>query len=381
VLDRLVERFGWLRTPVAVHRRVGDVGGGPLASSIALAGFLSLFPLLLVGVAVLGFVSAGDTDFAANAVDELGVTGRAADQVLDVLHNAEDSRRAASALGLAGLLWAGLAVVGTLEQALDATWQVKGRPGWKAKLIDLGWLVGAGLLFLGSLSLGPLATALPGPAVVPTVALGLVLDTVLFLWMFRALTAVAVPWSDHLPGAVAGALGLEVLKVLGGIYVPRAVASSSALYGSLGSVFAVLAWLALSARLVVYASALNVVRHEQRHGTTTVEIRVPNIEGEEPVRVNRGGAVTDVEPSVTPTAASPEPDPDEPTARAPEREPAAPAPEPDPDETTARTPEPDPDEPTARTPEPDPDEPTARAPEPGPAEATPADPGAGTGRT
>jgi membrane protein len=389
VLDRLVERFGWLRTPVAVHRRVGDVGGGPLASSIALAGFLSLFPLLLVGVAVLGFVSAGDTDFAANAVDELGVTGRAADQVLDVLHNAEDSRRAASALGLAGLTWAGLAVVGTLEQALDATWQVKGRPGWKAKLIDLGWLVGAGLLFLGSLSLGPLATALPGPAVVPTVALGLVLDTVLFLWMFRALTAVAVPWSDHLPGAIAGAVGLEVLKVLGGIYVPRAVASSSALYGSLGSVFAILAWLALSARLVVYASALNVVRHEQRHGTTTVEIRVPNIEGEEPVRVNRGGAVTDVEPSVTPdeptapapereaVASSPETAPDGPAAATPGPAPAGPAPAPHPDEPTAPTPGP---APAGQVREPGADGPTARTPEPGPAEASPADRGAGTGR-
>jgi membrane protein len=377
VLDRLVERFGWLRTPVAVHRRVGDVGGGPLASSIALAGFLSLFPLLLVGVAALGFLSAGDTDFAANAVDELGLTGRAADQVLDVLHNAEDSRRAASALGLAGLLWAGLAVVGTLEQALDATWQVKGRPGWKAKLIDLGWLVGAGLLFLGSLSLGPLATALPGPAVVPTVALGLVLDTALFLWMFRALTAIAVPWSDHLPGAIAGAVGLEVLKVLGGIYVPRAVASSSALYGSLGSVFAIVAWLALSARLVVYASALNVVRHEQRHGTTTVEIRVPNIEGEEPVRVNRGGAVTDVEPSTAPTAASPEPDPDAPAAPTPDRDPAALTPEPDPGGRAAPTPDRDP---AALTPEPDPDAPAAPTAGAGPVEASPSDPAAGAGR-
>jgi YihY family inner membrane protein len=365
VLDRLVERFGWLRTPVAVHRRVGDVGGGPLASSIALAGFLSLFPLLLVGVAVLGFLSAGDTDFAADAVDELGVTGRAADQVLDVLHNAEDSRRAASALGLAGLLWAGLAVVGTLEQALDATWQVKGRPGWKSKLIDLGWLAGAGLLFLGSLSLGPLAAALPGPAVVPTVALGLVLDTLLFLWMFRALTAVSVPWSDHLPGAIAGAVGLEVLKVLGGIYVPRAVASSSALYGSLGSVFAILAWLAISARLVVYASALNVVRHEQRHGTTTVEIKVPNIEGEEPVRVNRGGAVTDVEPSAAPT---------EPTAAVSEPEPPAPPPDNDPDGTNppARG-----HAPAGTAPGSDADGPPARTSEPGPVEASPSDPGAG----
>lgn len=119
------------------------------------------------------------------------------------------------------------------------------------------------------------------------------LDTVLFLWMFRALTSVAVPWSDHLPGAIVGGVGLEVLKLVGGVYVPRAVSSASALYGSLGVVFAILAWLALSARLVVYASAFNVVRHEQRHGTVTVEIRVPRIEGEIPLTANRGGAVAE----------------------------------------------------------------------------------------
>ena len=293
MLDRLRERFGWLRTPLAVHQRVGDVGGGPLSSSIALAGFLSLFPLLLVGIAVLGFVSAGDTDFAPDLVEQLGLTGGAADQVLDAIRNAEDSRRTASVVGFAGLLWGGLGVVGALEHALDATWQVTGRPGWKSKLVDLAWLAGAGVVFLTSMALGPAAAALPGPAVVPTVILGLALDTLLFLWMFRALTNVAVPWSDHLPGAIVGGVGLEVLKLVGGVYVPRLVSSASALYGSLGVVFAILAWLALSARLVVYASALNVVRHEQRHGTVTVEIKVPRIEGAVPLQANRGGAVSE----------------------------------------------------------------------------------------
>jgi membrane protein len=292
VFDALCRRFPWLRTPLAVHQRVGDVGGGPLSSSIALAGFLSLFPLLLVGIAVLGFVSANDVDFPREVVEQLGLTGRAADQVLTVIGNAEDSRRAASALGLAGLLWAGLGVVGTLEQALNATWQVTGR-GWTSKLIDLASLAGAGLLFLGSLALGPVVARLPGPATVPTVVLGLVLDVVLFLWMFRALTNVSVPWRDHLPGALAGGVGLEVLKLVGTVYVPRAVSSASALYGSLGAVFAILAWMALAARLVVYASAFNVVLHERRHGTVTVEIKVPRLEGEVPLEANRGGAVAE----------------------------------------------------------------------------------------
>lgn len=289
--DRLARRLPWLRTPLAVHRRVSDVGGGPLSSAIALAGFLSLFPMLLVGVAVLGFLSAGDTDFATEVVDRLGLTGTAADRVLDVLDTAERSRRTASVVGFVGLLWAGLGVAGALRTALNATWQSAGRPGWKAKLVELGWLAGAGVLLVGSMAAASAAGALPGPASVPTVALGLVLDVALLLWMFRVLTAVAVSWREHLPGAVAGGVGLEALQLVGGVYVPRLVARSSALYGSLGVVFAILAWLALASRLVVYASTLNVVRHEQRHGTVTVEIRVPRLAGEVPLRATRGGAV------------------------------------------------------------------------------------------
>jgi membrane protein len=293
MLDRVRERFGWFDTALTVHERVGAVGGGPLSSSIALAGFLSLFPLLLVAIAVLGFLTANDTDFAAEVVDQLGLSGSAADQVLDALERAEQSRRAASLIGFLGLLWAGLGVVGTLEQALNATWQVRGLPGWKAKLLDLGWLVGAGIVLFASVALGAWAGELPGPAVVVTVALGLGADIVLFVWMFRALTNVSLPWTVHLPGAIAGGVALESLKLVGTIYVPRAVSSSSALYGSLGVVFAILAWLAIASRLVVYASAFNVVRHEQRHGTVTVEIEVPRIEGEVPLSADRGGAVSE----------------------------------------------------------------------------------------
>lgn len=293
MLDRLRARFGWLDEGLTVHERVNAVGGGPLSSSIALAGFLSLFPLLLVAIAVLGFVSANDTDFPAEVVDQLGLTGSAADQVLDALDRAEHSRRAASLVGFLGLLWAGLGVVGTIGQALNATWQVRGRPGWKAKLIDLVWLAGAGLVFFGSVALSAAAGELPGPALIPTVAFGVVVDAVLFLWMFRALTNVSVPWTDHLPGAVLGGVGLEVLKLVGTVFVPRAVSSASALYGSLGVVFAILAWLAIAARLIVYTSAYNVVHHEQAHGTVTVEIKVPRIKGEVPLAADRGGAVTE----------------------------------------------------------------------------------------
>jgi uncharacterized BrkB/YihY/UPF0761 family membrane protein len=87
------------------------------------------------------------------------------------------------------------------------------------------------------------------------------------------------------------AVGFELLKLIGTVYVPRLIAGSSALYGSIGVVFALLAWLALYARLVVYGAAFNVVRYERAAGTVTVELEVPRVDGEVPLTATRGGAV------------------------------------------------------------------------------------------
>ncbi len=284
------ERWRWLDAVLSVNARFGAIGGGPLASSIALASFVSLFPLLLVVIAVIGFVSSGDSSFASSLIGELGLQGRAADTVNDAIATAEGSRRAASIVGIVGLLWSGLGVVGSLQNALNAAWQAKGR-GLIDRLVALRWLLGAGVLFLATAALGPLLRWAPGPVKPLTVALGLALTTALFIWTYHSLGNSSVGWRVHLPGALLVAVGFELLKVVGTVVVPQAVARSSALYGSLGVVFAVLAWLLLYGGLIVYGAVLNVVRYEKAEGTVTVEIQVPRIEGEVPLTSTRGGAV------------------------------------------------------------------------------------------
>lgn len=283
-------RWPWLNAILTVTDRFGAIGGGPLSSSIALATFVSLFPLLLVIIAVLGFVSSGDSDFAVRLIRDLGLRGRAAEIMRDTLETAEGSRQAASIVGLVGLLWSGLGVVGSLQTALNAVWQAKGR-GLVDRLYALRWLAGAGVMFLVTAVLGPLLRILPGPAKPAAVLLGLLVTTVLFTWTYSSLGNSSVSWRVHLPGAAMVAVGVEILKAVGSIWVPRAVASSSALYGSIGVVFAVLAWLLLYGRLVVYGAVLNVLRYEAAEGTVTAEIQVPRIEGEVPLTATRGGAV------------------------------------------------------------------------------------------
>jgi membrane protein len=286
-LEALGRRYAWVGTAVRVQERYSELNGNFLAAAITLAGFVALFPLLLVAIAVLGFFSHHSVSLGSEVVSRLGLTGNGADLVTETIRNAEKSRKTASILGLAGLFWTGLGLVAAMQYGLNTVWQVTGR-GWRDKLSGLTWLAGAGVLFLASFAV----TALIGfvPLLAPaSVLVGLAVDVGLWLWTMKVLPNREVGWKSLLPGAVLGAVGLEVLKALGSIYVPRAVASSSALYGSLGVVFAVLAWLLFFGRLVVYSAVLNVVRWEEDHGTVTVDVRLPRIAGEVPVEATRAG--------------------------------------------------------------------------------------------
>ncbi len=289
ILFPLTSRFRWADQALSVHKRFGQVQGGPLASYITLAAFLSLFPLLLVAIAVLGLVAA-DVDVAGEVKRQLSLGSTSADLVDKTLDTATSSKRSASIVGFAGLVWSGLGLVNALESSFDAVWQSEGR-GLKAKAFALLWLVGASLLVVASVAATAAAGFLPGfltwLSLLPTLAI----DVALWLWTFRALTGrQGLPWRAHLPGAILGAGGFQILKIVGAVYVPRLVGSSSALYGTLGVVFALILWLALFGRLCVYATCLNVVRWEEHHGTVHVDLEVPNVpEVEDPVTATRSG--------------------------------------------------------------------------------------------
>lgn len=290
VLGPLARRWGWAATMLRLQKRFEEVHGNYLASAVTLTAFLSLFPLMLFVTGVVGFFSRNSSDLPAEIISRLGLPpgGDAADMLTRAVSKAEESRKAASLVGVLGLLWSGLGVVAAFQFAFDSVWQVSGR-GIKDKAFGLAWLVGAGLIFLLSFAVTTALRILPGPAWPVALIVSLSVSMALWLWTFQALTNRDVGWKPLIPGAVLGAIGLELLKMVGTLYVPRVVASSSALYGSIGVVFAVLAWLLVFGRLVVYATVLNVVRWEEEHGTDTVEIELPHVPGEVPVAANRAG--------------------------------------------------------------------------------------------
>ena len=287
-LNRLGNRLPGLGRILKIHNRYDELNGNYLAGAVTLAGFLSLFPLLLVAFAVLGFVSVGRTELANDVISRLGLTGDAARFVTDLIRQTERSRQVASVLGVAGLLWSGLGLVAAVQYAMNTVWQVKGR-GLRDKLTGLAWLVGAGVLFLISFAVTAAAHVLPPALALVGPLAALAVDVALWLWTMTILTNRSIGWRPFLPGAIVGAIGLGVLKAAGALYVPRAVESASALYGSLGVVFAILAWLLFFGRLVVYAAVVNVVAWEQGHGTVEASLELPKVPGEPVAGATRAG--------------------------------------------------------------------------------------------
>ncbi len=264
-------RWPWLARALAVQERVSEINGGIVASGITLSVFIAVFPLVLVAIAVVGFLAAGNSNLPAEIIKHLGLTGGAANTMERAIETASNNRQAASIIGLVGLAWSGSGVAVALRHGVRAPWH-EHAAGIKDRLLGLAWLVVAAVGFAAVISLGGALNYLPDqvPIVLITgaaIAVGLLAEVGLFWWMFWGLGTRRVSPQDLLPGAIAAGIGFEILKLVGTVYLPHLVARTSALYGPLGTVFAIITWLALFARLIVYSSSLNAVSFEARGGT------------------------------------------------------------------------------------------------------------------
>lgn len=244
-MRRIIERVR------AIAQRYGELNGRVSAAAITLYGLFALFALCVLAVALVGIVATGNDDVAADIVSWLGLHGDAATTVIDAVNTAQHSAKVASIVGLVGLVWTGSSLAVSVASAYDIAWGVPSRTT-RSRLVGLGWLATSGVL----LAVGSFGTAglseLPVLVTPLVLVLSLAVNTLLWLWTSWILPNRPRPsWRTLLPGAIVGAVGLEALKITGAYVVPVLVEKSSALYGTIGVVFALIAWLWVLGRLVV----------------------------------------------------------------------------------------------------------------------------------
>jgi membrane protein len=240
-----------------------------LAAGIAYFAFLALVPLVLLATAVAGFLL-DDPDVQARVVTLVltGVPGLEATVVeggpLDTLIATLVRRRSQVGLsGALGLVWVALRLGASLMAGVEAVFGVARSTGALARLRQFAALVVLALAILLGVVTGTVVAGvlpwLPGPlATVVTFALTGVLDAGLLLLAYRLL--VPAPWRTHLPGALLGALGWTVLKVVGATYVGLRVAAAGAVYGTLGGIVGLLLLLYLVARLFLTGAVVSALR-------------------------------------------------------------------------------------------------------------------------
>jgi YihY family inner membrane protein len=249
---------------IGVVKKYGDDNGGVLVANMAFSAFVSLFPLLLILVAVLGLVAALNPAFRHDAVNAVGNQIPFIGPQLKSGHLHQLHRSVIGLIvGLLGLVWGatGLAQAGlfTMEQV----WNLPGpaRPGFVQRL-------GRAIEFLGLLGVGVVATTLlaglttygrNAPVlVVVAEAAAAVVNIGMYVGAFRLLTPKGVPTSRLLPGAVVGGIAWTLLQVLG-TYLVHHFLHSDSVYGVFGTVLALLAWINLAVQITVYSAEVNVV--------------------------------------------------------------------------------------------------------------------------
>jgi membrane protein len=251
------------------RRRQGDL----MAAGVTYFGFLSLFPLLLLVASIAGLVLSGNSLLQQELYDAIreAVPGSTGDWLVEQVQNAISSAGVVGIIGLVGFLYAGLRLMDQLRIGMERIW--KGRVDDPEFLRDnlqdvvaLVALFAAGLLSLGLTVVVTQATTRvlgflgldddPGFGVLTWcvgIALALAGDTVVFLWLLRFVPSVTHPFRLLLPGALFGAVGIEVLKMVGGIYL--SLISGSVTASAFGGAVGILVWINLVARFSFYTAA------------------------------------------------------------------------------------------------------------------------------
>ena len=227
-----------------------------LAASIAYYMFVSLLPLLLLGLAIASLV--GSQAFADRVITAVGtaLTPDAADLLRGALTNAA-GRGGATVLSLVVMLWGGLKVFRGVDVAFSTVYGTSDEASFLDSVAD-GFvaLAGIALALVGFAVVGSLGAifgvnlALSGLALVPILV-------VAFLPLYYLFPDTEITLREALPGTVFAALGWTALATGFGLYA--SVAGGFQLYGVIGGVLLLVTWFYFAGNVLLVGAVLNAV--------------------------------------------------------------------------------------------------------------------------
>jgi membrane protein len=264
----------------------------PFQSAAALSYYtlFSLAPLLIISIAVAGFVfgrEAAQNQIVSTIQGLIGHESALAVQAM--IQNASNRPKTGMISTLLGgiiLLFGAGGVVGQLQTSLNTIWRVSAksdssvRDFIRKRFISFAMVLGIGFLLLVSLAVSAFISALTrfigslfGEAAVIAHLLDILISfgfiTLLFAMIYKFLPDARIQWEDVWTGAALTSILFTIGKFLIGVYLGSSGVTS--IYGAAGSLITVLLWVYYSSLIFLLGAEFTEV-YTNTYGSGVVPI-------------------------------------------------------------------------------------------------------------
>jgi len=245
------------------------------AAAVAYYAFVSVFPLLLGIIAILGFVLP-----SINLQEELlKYVGENIPGATNILKQNIDSiiqsRGAVGVISIIIFFWGASAMFSAVHLSINRAWDIsRYKPFFIRKARELGMALSTGILFLLSLGASALISILRGVFDMPAADLIIVnigsrvvaflLMMAVFLLLYKTVPNTRTYWRNVWPGALLAAIFFEIARTLFVIYIEN-FANYQLIYGSLASIIVLLVWIYYSAFIMILGAEFTYQYGRTRH--------------------------------------------------------------------------------------------------------------------
>jgi len=273
-LDRAQQRHAVTAVPCAVLRTYADDQAGQLTAQLSHSAFLSVFPLLLVLLTLVGIVLQGHPALQAHIIDsalrQFPVLGP---DLKRNIHELSTTNAVALAVGLVWLGYGSLKLSRNAQVMMARVWDVDRDDlpdfvHWVPRAVGFLVVLGVGFLAGGALAgLGAFGR-LGGASVVVGLAASLGVNVLMYWGGYAVVVRIPAGGGALWPGAVIAGTAWTVLQFAGALLVNHQLRHLSNLYGTFATVLGLIWWLALASLITVLAAEANVVLTRRRWPTT-----------------------------------------------------------------------------------------------------------------
>ena len=259
--EALVERVRQT-LPARVLTAYGESRASNYALALAFAGFMSMFPMILGALSLIGLAirdPATEASFQSLVVQAFPYSAQP-----EILNALEGVKRSAGWLGLVsigGLAWSASSIFATMEFALAEIFGTRQRDVFRQRLMGLVMMVVLIAAIVATFGINALAALVPGPPVgaISSFVVGSAVMVLLLIALYRFVPNRTFRLRDLVPGALLAGVCIEAVSLAFPLYAR--VAGGFNTYGAQFALFFLLAaWFYLLSNLILLGAVYNKFR-------------------------------------------------------------------------------------------------------------------------